>query len=135
MTADEVLFAIVSSDASVGALIGAGAACRLYPGGMIPQDEQMPAASYEIVVGVPENVMDGSPRADHDRIQVNAFTIDDHDLAKAIGAAIERALESEDAMRAYSCGIRCVANNGIDYDADEVKRFRDSRDYSFWTSR
>lgn len=135
MTADEILFAIVSSDAAVGALIGAGAACRLYPGGMIPQDEQLPAASYQIIVGVPENVMDAAPCGDHVRIQINAFAINDHDLAKSIGTAIESALENEDAMVAYDCGVRCVGWNGVDWDADEVKRFRDSRDYSFWTSR
>jgi hypothetical protein len=62
MTADEILFAIISANAGVGALIGAGEACKLYPD-EIPQDTPMPAATYCMVVGRPENVMDTSPRA------------------------------------------------------------------------
>jgi|GEM_PF-468713 len=132
MTADEILFAIVSANAGVGALIGAGAACKLYPD-EIPQDTPMPAATYCMVVGRPENVMDTSPRATNERIQIDAWA-DDNDGAKALAWAIEQALQSTAAMNQYGAGIRCIAYNGRRVEPD-TKRWRDSRDFSFWTSR
>lgn len=134
MSAQTILFAIVSSDPVVGALIGNGLACRLYFN-VVPQETAtMPAAMYEIVVSRPDGGMDSAPIADNVRIQVNAYANDDPDAAVALGDAIEAALQNRAAMIANGCGIRLISNDGVDYD-DELKRHRDHRDYSFWTSR
>jgi len=133
VSVETIVFSILSTNAAVGALIGVGGACKVYPD-EIPQGVTMPAVSYEIVAGVPEGVMNGAPVADDMRIQINAYANDDRDAARALSEAIERAFEDLDVMIEKGCGIRCISWNGVDFD-DELKRYRDSKDYRFWTSR
>lgn len=133
MNAESAIFSILSSNAAVGALIGSGDACRLYPT-LIPQGAAMPAAAYQIVSGVPDGVMNGAPVADAVRVQISAFADDDYDAARALSEAIERAFEDLDVTIVAGVGVRCISWNGADYD-DELKRYRDSKDYRFWTSR
>ena len=132
MSGSAALFTIVSNNSGVTAFFGTNP-CRFFPAGYIPQDQPMPAASFQTIGGAPANTLDAAAPADNDRIQVDCWS-DDYDEAIDVAEAIRTAIESASAQTALAVGMQIVSFNGHDYDS-ETKRFRVSFDVSIWSSR
>lgn len=133
MDCENAFFEIVSTNAGVTALIGAGDDCRMYPSENIPQDERMPAIAYRSVGGAPTTVLEGVSPADHDRIRVDAYA-ETRDGALALAEAVRTAAEARQPQIDRVVGIQCVAKPLRDYEPD-TRRYRCCYEYSIWTER
>lgn len=67
------IFQICSQAPAVTALLGSGAALRLYSFGEAPQDVAKPYAVWQLVSGEPENYLAARPDADHLTVQVDVY--------------------------------------------------------------
>ena len=67
------IFQLCSQAAAVTALLGNGAALRLYSFGEAPQDVAKPYAVWQLVNGDPENYLAGRPDADNLTVQVDVY--------------------------------------------------------------
>lgn len=126
------VFALLSAAAPVTAIIGT-APVRAYPAGVIPQNADgtannalMPAITWQLVTGIPENYLCQAPTIDRMRVQVDCWALT-LSAADALGNAARTALED-------GAANTVVALNGHDYEPD-TKRFRVSFDIEIWVSR
>lgn len=97
--AEEALFAILSNDAGVTAIVGD----RIYPL-QTPEEGQYPALSYWRVDGPREHALDGPAGLARPRMQVDAWA-NDFRTAKA---AIEAVIEALDGYRGTVAGVSIV---------------------------
>ena len=86
------IFSLLSTNATVGALLGVGAACRVYPFGEAKADVVSPYATWFVVAGAPENTQDDTPSHDRYAIQMDVWGDENADVvaaARAVRDAIE----------------------------------------------
>lgn len=128
-----ILFAICNANSGVTTLLSSGGVLRLFPGGVIPQDQSLPAAAYQTVGGSVLNSMDTPSRADNERIQIDAWSEISFDEAELVAAAIRSALEDTSAQASRGVGIRTLTPGGKGFE-EATKRFRSTIEISFWTT-
>lgn len=86
------IFATISADASVTALIGSVPACRFYLFGRAPQGVAKPYAVWRQIGGRPENYINQTPDIDRFDIQIDVYAdtaASAHSVAEALRDAIE----------------------------------------------
>ncbi|HKS13894.1 MAG TPA: DUF3168 domain-containing protein [Pseudomonas sp.] len=89
---DPPIFSVCSSDAGVGALLGAGVDCRLFSFGEAPAGTVKPYVVWNLISGSPENFLAGRPDADGFTLQVDVYAATGGSVqavTKALCAAIE----------------------------------------------
>jgi hypothetical protein len=115
---------------SVTSIIGGGASMRAYPHGDVPQQPIPPGAyvTWAVVSSVPENYIDGRPRAERQTVQVDCWS-----SATGVGAkeVVDLATAVRDALetRGHLTGI--IANQR---DPDTM-RYRIGMRFDFWLER
>lgn len=119
------IFTLLSAAASVTAIVGTNPV-RVWPGGIIPQDSLLPAICWQVVGGVPDNLLNGRTPVDNQRLQVSCWgkpddAVTPYDLAEKARYAME--------LAGY-----CITPLMSDYDS-ESKRYRTFFDFSFWVGR
>jgi hypothetical protein len=67
------IFQVCSQAAGVTALLGAGAALRLYSFGEAPEGVAKPYAVWQLVNGSPENYLAGRPDVDGFSLQIDVY--------------------------------------------------------------
>ena len=113
------VYDLLRLDAGVIAIVGT----RIYAAGAMPPETAMPALTYQVITGQPENYLDGVPTIERQRVQVDAW---------AAGLAAAEQLQSAARVAVIAGGRNvCISNNGHDYEP-ETKRYRASRDYEVW---
>lgn len=118
------LFALLSADAAVGAQLGAGSACRVYPWGQAPDTVARPYATWYVVAGGPENTMSDTPGVDRYVVQVDVWG-DSTGSVVAAGTAVRNCIETMGAVTAYNPSDRDTATGRyrVSFDAEiHVKR-------------
>lgn len=126
--ANAPVFSLLAASSAVTAIIGTNPV-RCYPCGYIPEatgtdpHQFIPCVTWLQVAGTPENVISEKPPVDNRRIQIDCWSTT-YSGALALGDAVRAALESAG---------NCASLNGDDFDSD-VKLYRISFDFSFWTS-
>lgn len=114
------VYTLLTTNADVFAMV----ANRVFPAGNIPQKQLMPAITWQVISGVPQNTLSDNAPVDNQRIQIDCWA-----------TTFEQADELADKVRlVLQEHGHCISENGHDYDA-ETSRFRISRDYSFWLLR
>ena len=98
---------------------------RVFPG-PIPQGTQLPAVTYTVTSGNPENYIDAPPTLDSIVVTVDVWEFTS-DACDALADKVRRALEDG----GKNC---CIRLNPDDYEPD-TRRFRVSFDFEFWLSR
>ncbi|WP_070096487.1 DUF3168 domain-containing protein [Pseudomonas sp. NBRC 111139] len=109
---------------AVSALLGAGAAMRLYSFGEAEQDVVRPYAVWQIVTGIPENYLAGRPDLDGFTLQVDVYAATG-DSARKVRDAIRDAIELE----AY------ITRWGAERRDPETKNYRASFDVDWMVHR
>lgn len=118
------VFALVSADTACTSLLGAGAACRIYPFGAAPPDVARPYANWSVVTGSAHNTLADTPPGDAVTVQVDCWG-DTLASAKASAIAVRDALERMGSVSGY---------NPNDRDP-ETGRYRMSFDIEFQLRR
>ncbi|MEW2971529.1 DUF3168 domain-containing protein [Pseudomonas juntendi] len=113
-----------SQSAAVKALLGEGAAMRLYSFGEAEQGAAKPYAVWQIVNGSPENYLAGRPDADGVTLQVDVYATTGNS-ARQVRDAIRDAIE----LDAY------VTRWGVEGRDPETKNYRASFDVDWWVPR
>ena len=118
------IFATLSNDATVTAIIGSGNACKCYPFGYAPQGTSVPYVSWLTVSGTPENKLLGGSFCDVMRVQVDCWS-NSGTQALALAEAVRTSIESIGYM---------VSLNPVDKDT-ETKLIRYSMDFELIVNR
>lgn len=118
------VFSLLSNDAAVGALLGAGNACRVYPWGSAADNVAKPYVTWYVVTGIAENTQSDPPPMDSFTTQIDVWG-DDTGSTVAAAQAVRNAIETI----AYVTGY-----NPSDRDPD-TGRFRYSFDAEFVVKR
>lgn len=118
------VFALLSASPAVTAIVGT-APVRAYGFAYAPQDAPLPHVTWQVVSGVPEQVLD-RPGIDNARVQVDCWAADATGC-RQLADAVREALE-DDGRNVM------ISDNGDTYD-DDAKQYRRSFDFSFWIPR
>lgn len=118
------VFALLSANAAVGALIGAGNACRCYPFGSAPPDVVSPYITWYTVAGSPDNTLSDTPASDQFLGQIDIWSDD-------IGGAVTTATAARNAIETYG---QATQYNPSDRDP-ATGRYRMSFDAEFVVKR
>lgn len=118
------IFATLSANAGVTAIIGAGNNCRCYPFGYAKQGTTIPYVTWNTVSGVPENKLLSGSFFDKLRVQLDCWSNLDSQ-ALALAQAVRTSLESVSCM---------VSVNPTDRDPD-TNLYRYSMDFEFQINR
>lgn len=109
---------LLAASSDVTAILGTSP-IRAFPM-VVPQGQAMPAVTWDVVGGYPDNLLEGNPPpSDHVRITITCWAMDFvavSDLSDKVRAALE--------PNGY-----LVSFNPADYDP-ETKRYSDSFDWS-----
>jgi hypothetical protein len=132
VSAGNSIFHILSTNSGVTAIVGALPACQVYPR-VIPQSKTPPAVVYNVIAGMPVNVMDEAAPGDHELFQIDAWA-NDYDTATTLINAIRVAFESQTVLISEGIGAKIVAFNPDAYEED-TKRYSRSIGLSVWTAR
>lgn len=99
---------------------------RCFPAGMVPQDADLPAVTYSLVSGAPENYIAEAAGIDHMIVQLDfwAYSLSQ---AQSVADQCRAVLEAN--------GRNCLVRFNPDDFEPDTKRFRVSYDFSFWLSR
>lgn len=116
MVEAEVLTALLSGSPTL-------AGGRVYGGGVIGDDEVMPAVSYQRVSTIAVNSLLGHSRLDHARVQVDCWADTYHE-------AKQTATEARLLMQA--AGFKALLANEFDEYEPDTGRYRVSSDYMVW---
>lgn len=102
-----------------------GSPVRVFPD-VIPQGKQLPAVTYSMVSGQPENYMEAAPTLDSVTLQIDIWAFTGVE-AGTVADKVRLALEDS--------GKNCLVRfNPDDYEPD-TKRYKISFDFEFWLSR
>ena len=124
------VFTLLAAAPAVTALVGTNPV-RVFPGGVIPQAAAMPAISWLVVSGVPENMLGERTVVDNQRVQIDCWALD-FNAVQTLFEAVRTALEAN----AYLIGINDPEGISSDTQFDpDTKRYRMSTDWSFWVGR
>lgn len=118
------VFPLLAAAPAVTAIVGT-APVRVYGAGSAPQAAPLPHVVWQVISGVPEQVLD-RPGIDNARVQIDCWAATAtacNGLADAVRAALE-----DDGRNVM------VSDNGDAYDAD-TQQYRRSFDFSFWIPR
>lgn len=96
---------------------------RIYPGGEAPQNVAVPYATFQEIVGFPENFLDGRPDADTFTLQVDVYADTQEQLRLAYDAIIH----------AIECS--CTVTHGQRLKEPETRKYRVSFDAEFIVHR
>lgn len=118
------VFSLLSNDAAVGALLGAGNACRVYPWGSAADGVARPYVTWFTVAGQPENLLAGTPASDRFVGQIDVW-------ADSIATLVPAATAVRNAIETYG---QVTNYNPSDRDPD-TGRFRYSFDADFIVKR
>lgn len=99
--------------------------CRVFPD-VIPHGQALPAVTYSVVSGRPENYLEAAPTLDSVTIQIDVWAFEGT-TAGTVADKVRVALENG----GKNC---CVRLNPDDYEPD-TKRYKISFDFEFWLSR
>lgn len=118
------IFQLLAASADVTAIVGTNPA-RVYED-EIPQagadpNQNIPCVVWTRVGGSPENTISERPVVGNGRYQIDCWALD-KTTRRRLADAVEKALE----LSGY-----CVSYHGTEFEPD-TKRYRDTRDYSFW---
>lgn len=117
------IFPILSTDATVQSLLGTSP-MRAWPFGQGPHSPTYPYATWQIVIGTPENYLGETPDIDGTTIQLDVW-------AKTAASAEEVAIAIRDALEPHAHMVRF---GSTDRDP-QTSSYRLSADYQFWVSR
>lgn len=92
----------------------------------VPNNALLPAVTWQLIIGTPENYINAPATTSRQRIQVDAWALSLQQAEVLLSAA-------RDALEADGRGV-CVTENGFDYEPD-TKRYRSSADFEFWVDR
>ncbi len=92
MSAETELYAVLAGSAGLAALVGSGAAARIYPDA-IPEDKPLPAVVYSVESATPEACLDSSVAATATRFRLVGWG-ETRTAAKAVGDQIVIALRA-----------------------------------------
>jgi hypothetical protein len=122
------LFQVLSTDAGVTALLGAGGNCRVYDAGEAPEGVTYPYATWQIISGSPENYLGDRPNIDQIRVQLDCWS-------SPKGGSLTNASNVADAIR-YALESRGhqVDFGSTERDAD-TGSYRYRMDFDFWIPR
>lgn len=124
------VFPLLSADPAVAAIVGTNPV-RIFPGGVLPQDAVIPAISWLVVAGVPENLLADRTPVDNQRVQIDCWA-DTFPAANALFEAVRTALEGS----AYLVAINDPQGTSTNTQFDpNTRRYRISSDWSFWVNR
>ena len=118
------IFARCSANAGVQALLGSGAACRLYLFGQAEKDVTRPYAVWQLVGGAPENYLGETPDADNFTIQIDVYATSAASC-RSVAAAIRDAVEP----------VAYIINWGGESRDPETSNYRYSFDVDWIVSR
>jgi hypothetical protein len=124
------VFTLLAAAPEVTAIVGA-APVRVFPGGVIPQGQAMPAIAWLVVAGMPENMLADRAVVDNQRVQIDCWAAD-FNSANALFEAVRTALEPHAYLVAMNDPEGTSTNTGYDI---ETRRYRISSDWSFWVHR
>lgn len=118
------IFQLLAASPDVTAIVGTNPV-RVYEDN-IPQaatnpDQFIPCVVWTRVGGHSENVLSERPKVDNGRYQISCWALD-KTTRRALADAVQRALEMSG---------HCVGYFGTEFEP-ETKRYRDTRDFSFW---
>lgn len=115
------VFALLSVDAAVGALIGTGNACRCYPFGSAPADVVSPYVTWYTVAGSPDNMLSDTPASDQFVGQIDIWS-DTIASAVAAATAVRNAIEAYGQVTQYNPSDRDPATGRyrMSFDAEFV---------------
>ena len=117
------VFQLLAGDSSVTDIIGTSPT-RCYLFGDAPQGEVNPFVTWSVVVSTPENHLTKLPVVDADRVQIDAYALDQQTLVTLCGRI-------RDAIEPHAHMITKI-NMGKDPDTD---LFRWVLEFRFFTSR
>jgi len=126
------VFGILSTNAAVIAIAGGPPTAGIFPG-VLPQGRTAPAVVYNVITGMPENVMDAPAVADHEIVQLDAWALD-YNTATALREAVRAAFEDQPVLIARGIGAKIIAFYPDAYEPD-TKRYSRSIGLSMWTGR
>lgn len=115
-------FSLCANDPDVVDLFG-NDPVRIYPFGEAPQGVTAPYATFQDVVGLPENYLAGRPDADTFTLQVNVYA-DTPEGLRLASEAIIKAIE-----------LRCTVTHGQRFKDPDVRKYRVSFDADFVNCR
>jgi hypothetical protein len=117
-------YLVGASPSAVSTLVGSRVYYVKAPQGVI-----RPYIVYSLVVGTPENQLDGPPGMENYRVQVDAYVDETSgaDAARDLFMACLNELE-------WGNRAQCISENFIAFEED-TKLFRASGDFSLWLNR
>lgn len=101
-----------------------GARPRIYRMGEAPAKTSDPYAVWQLVSGVPENQLSGTPGHDRDTVQIDIYSTTDSGCEQA-AIAVRDQMETVTHMTAYRTLPRDT----------ETRNFRISMDFDYWYAR
>lgn len=116
------IFPIITASSAVTTLLGTSPT-RFYPFGEAPQGVTYPYATWTLISGTPENMLDEAPGVDAHRVQVDVWSRESTSC-DAVATAVRNALEAS----AY------MVDFGNDKDPT-TGSYRIRMDFEFWISR
>lgn len=116
------IYTTLQASATVRSLLGAKP--RVFRMGEAPQNVQTPYAVWQLVSGVPENQLSGTPTHDRDTVQIDVYSKTDAEC-EAAAIAIRDQMETVTHMTA----ARSLPRD------QETRNFRASMDFDFWLAR
>lgn len=124
------VFTLLAAAPAVTAIVGTNPV-RVFPGGVVPQGAAMPAISWLVVSGVPENLLADRAPVDNQRVQIDCWA-DDFVSVQTLFESVRSALESN----AYLVGMNDPEGTSTNTQFDpQTRRYRMSADWSFWVQR
>lgn len=119
MSIEATLYSTLSTDATVGGLVGSGSptAYRIYPG-VAPDEVSEPYVTYQVVGYSSYDYVSGAPTAHRKVVQINCVS-SNYDSCKTLLEAVRSALE----------GVGYMVGYGEDY-FDETQQHRCRIDFA-----
>ncbi len=125
MSIEYKVFACLSADEALGALVGRGSDARIFPAVLIERT-QLPAIVYQRINTNPQNYLHGDSRLENARLAISVYA-DSYELALTIATLVKRALLA-------STRLQAVWLDQADLFDFETRRRGVVADFSIWHS-